>query len=103
MKKIVQRDSTLTESELQTVVASAWLRIGVPCMKGGELLSKWLEEHLADIESIFGSEDRVYIRTKTPQANKELAEFVNKNKIGDELQWIKCKESDRWWLMVWWE
>ena len=96
-------ESTLIESELQVSVACKWLGMGIPSMAGGEKLTKWLAEHLDNVESIFGSDDRVYIRCKNPLTNKRLVEFVIKEKIGDEIQWIKCKDSDRWWLMVWWD
>jgi len=103
IKEISQSQSTMTESELQVVVACKWLKIGIPSMAGGEALAMWLEKHIDGIESIFGADDRVYIRTKTPELNKELAEFLIGKEVGDELQWKKCKESDRWWLMVWWD
>ena len=104
IKDIPQNDKgSLTESELQVVVACAWLKLGIPSMNGGEELAKWLNSHLEDIENIFGADDRVYIRAKSPEVNKELAEFVIEKQIGDEVQWRKCKESDRWWLYIWWD
>lgn len=103
ISEIEQSESTMTESQLQVVVACLWLKMGIPSMAGGEKLAKWLEKNLDEIESIFGADDRVYIRTKTPEINKQLAEFVVNEKIGDELRWKKCKGSDRWWLMVWWD
>lgn len=103
IKNIIQSNSNLTESELQVAVACLWLKIGIPSMAGGEKLASWLKGHKDGIESIFGADDRVYIRTKNPVVNKALAEFIVKEEIGDEIKWIKCKESDRWWLMVWWD
>lgn len=93
----------LTESELQTVVACKWLNLGIPSMAGGEKLSKWLEGHIDGIENVFGADDRVYIKCKDPKTNKALAEFVIKEQVGDEVQWRKCKDSDRWWLYIWWD
>lgn len=101
--EIGQSESTLTESQLQTLVACLWLKLGIPSMKGGGKLSAWLEENIDGIESVFGADDRVYIRCKTPEMNKKLAEFVVKNEVGDELQWKKMKGADRWWLLVWWD
>lgn len=100
--EIEKSQSTMTESQLQTVVACLWLKLGIPAMKGGEKLSKYLEKNINTIESIFGADDRVYIRSKTAEDNKNLAEFILKEGIGDKVEWKKCKESDRWWLMVWW-
>lgn len=103
VEEICKSEGSLTESELQVVIACSWLNMGIPSMAGGEKLAKWLEGHLDSIESIFGGDDRVYIRTKTPEVNKDLAEFVVKNQIGDEIQWKKCKDSTRWWLYIWWD
>lgn len=103
IQDIPQKEGNLSESLLQVAVACKWLKLGIPAMAGGEMLSDWLEKNKDQIESIFGADDRVYIKTKTPLANKEMIEFIIKNDIGDELQWVKCKESDRWWLQVWWD
>ena len=103
--KDIRQNTTgnLTESELQTVVACKWLNLGIPSMAGGEKLAEWLQEHIDNIESAFGSDDRVYIRCKDPETNRSLAEFVVEEQIGDEVQWKKCKDSDRWWLCIWWD
>lgn len=103
IQDIPQKEGNLSESLLQVAVACKWLKLGIPAMAGGEMLSDWLEKNKDQIESIFGADDRVYIKTKTPLANKEMIEFIIKNNIGDELQWVKCKEADRWWLEVWWD
>ena len=93
----------LTEGQLQTLVACKWLRRGFASMIGGERLAKWLEEHLDDIESAFGDDDRIYVRTKTRKLSLELAQFVLDQKIGDAVEWKKCKGADRWWLYIWWD
>lgn len=102
IKNIKQVKSSFTESELQVVVACNWLKLGITGMQGGIKLSHWLENNKDHIESIFGADDRLYVRTKTPDKNKELVEFILNEKIGDELQWIQCKDSERWWLLIWW-
>ena len=96
-------EGKLTESELQTVVACEWLKQGILSLVGGEKISNWLLKHIKGIENIFAGDDRVYIKCKDPEINKELAEFVVKEQIGDEVQWKKCKGSDRWWLLIWWD
>lgn len=103
IKDIGQSESTMTEAQLQTCVACLWLKNGIVSMTGGSKLSRWLEDNIDKIDGVFGADDRVYIRCKTPEANKELVEFLIKEEIGDELQWKKCKGSDRWWLLVWWD
>lgn len=103
--KSVTKDTSgnLTESELQVVTACYWLKNGIMSLYDGEDLAKWLQEHIDGVDSIFGADDRVYIRGKTPEFNKELLEFVIKNDIGDEVRWKQCKGSDRWWLYIWWD
>ena len=103
IEDIGRSQSTMTESELQTVVGCKWLNLGIPSIAGGEKLSKWLEGHIESIESVFGADDRVYIKCKNPLTNKKLVEFIVQEEIGDELKWVKCKDSDRWWLYIWWD
>ena len=95
--------SDMTESELQVVLACKWLNHGYNSIMGGDKLAKWLEGHLDGVEQIFGADDRVYIRMKTQELNARLAQFVATERIGDEVQWKKCKNSDRWWLYIWWD
>ena len=45
----------------------------------------------------------MYIRLTSPEMAKELAEFVTKEKIGDEVEWVKFKGDDGWYLMLWWD
>lgn len=94
--------NNLTENQLKVVIACKLLNIGFNSFQGGEKLSSWLEKHSEKVEDIFGDLNRLYIRMKNPKSSMELAQFVVKEKIGDELQWKKCKGSDRWWLLVWW-
>lgn len=100
---IGKSECTMTESQLQACVACLWLKLGIPGMDGGVRLSHWIEENIDKIENVFGADDRLYIRCKDAKANLELAKMVVKFKIGNELQWKKCKGSDRWWLLIWWD
>ena len=102
MDKTIQKDIGLSETELKIAVANQWLKIGIPAMAGGEKLIKWLSDNRNLISDIFGGDDRIYIRCNSPEANKKILEFIKSEKIGDEVEWIKCKESERWWLLVWW-
>ena len=104
IKDIPQNSSgSLTEGELKVVVACKWLEHGYNSILGGDKLSAWLNGHMSEIEEVFGCDDRVYIRTKTKELNVELAQFVLKENIGDEVEWKKCKDSDHWWLYIWWD
>ena len=103
IRDIGKSECTMTESQLQTCVAILWLKLGIPGMDGGVRLAHWLEENIDKIENIFGADDRVYIKCKDAKTNAELAQLLIDHKIGNSLQWKKCKGSDRWWLLVWWD
>lgn len=96
-------ESEMTESETQVAVACKWLNHGYNSILGGDKLAKWLEEHIDKVESAFGADDRVYIKLKDKNSNAELAQFIIKEEIGDEVMWKKFANSDRWWLYVWWD
>ena len=95
-------DGNLTEHEMQVVVACKWLVRGFNSFLGGEKLAHWLDQHLEGVEQIFGADDRIYILLKTKELNAELAQFIVQEQIGDEVQWKKFKDSNRWWLYIWW-
>lgn len=95
--------SQISERDLQLALACKWLNHGYNSILGGDKLSGWLEKNAEKIESIFGSDDRVYIRCKTAEATRDLAEFVVKERIGDEVEWKQIQEPQRWWLYIWWD
>lgn len=103
IEDIKQIPSDMTTSELQTVVVCHWLKRGFNSFLGGDKLAEWLENHTEEVEQAFGADDRVYIRMKTKESNAKLTQFVIEENIGDEVQWKKCKDSDRWWLYIWWD
>ena len=100
---INQRESTNTLSDMQVLIACEYLKKGILALVGGEKLAKWLRGHIDDIKSVFGGDDRVYIRLTSPEMAKELVEFITKEKIGDEVEWVKFKGDDGWYLMLWWD
>ena len=97
MAKIKQRVSNLSEGELQWVI---YKMVYKPQDRQCSLFVDWLEDNHDKIKGIFGDNHRLYVRPKTPEFAKQLAEYVVKNKVGEEHEWVKPYDSDGWWLLI---
>lgn len=98
-----KREMSLTEDEYRQAVAFNWLRQGFVGSCGGYEFAEWLEKNRQHLVENFINDNSIMLKMDSAEWNKEMVEFVEKNKVGFHADWRKFKDGDRWWLFVYWE
>ena len=101
--KTEQKISNLTMVEMRIACVLRMLSVGYVATMSGKDLELYLSKNVDNIEDIFGLDNQVYIRMKTRDKNIELYKLAEMKKIGDLREWVKFKDSDMWYLHIWWK
>lgn len=93
----------MTMVEMRIACVLRMLSVGYVATMSGKDLESYLAKNVGEIEDIFGLDNQVYVRMKTREKTVELYKLAEEKKIGDLREWVKFKDSDMWYLHIWWE
>lgn len=104
MKSIprVENDN-MTEIELKCSLAEGLLDSGYISFYGGDKLAQWMKNYRQNINDVVCGIDTIYIQPKDKDTMMKLVHLVLSLEIGDEIEFVKYKDSKHWWFSIWWD